>query len=254
MDADGDTLSGELIAAGLDPRHVHDWIGAEPARTADITTDRHRYSAFWDRTSALVAALPPKSARTTGQARAADRIFGIARESRERFLAAHAGTLYEELTDRRNQHLRLEELVFAAAAAVPGLTPTEDEVAAEDRLNQGDKDGVEIDQGIFLAQTLAVEEAGLHLCHAMLLPRPETEEHLARFVADGVLDLGTARLERRGKAVLLTATNPRYLNAEDSSTIDLMETAVDVAILDPGHLGSRRRLVGTTRPAGNGEP
>ncbi|MCB1487205.1 MAG: enoyl-CoA hydratase/isomerase family protein, partial [Bauldia sp.] len=188
---------------------------------------------FWDRTTALIAALPPKPARNAEQAAAAARIFEIARESRERFLAVHAGTLYEELTDRRNSYMRLEELVFAAGAAVPGLTPSEEEVAAEARLNQGDKDGVEIDQGIFLAQTLAVEEAGLHLCHAMLLPQPETQEHLARFIADGVLDLGTVRLERRGKAVVLTATNPRYLNAEDSSTIDLMEIAVDVAILDP---------------------
>ena len=101
-------------------------------------------------------------------------------------------------------------------------------------VNQGDKEGVEIDQGIFLAQTLGVEEAGLHLCHAMLLPRPETAEHLARFVADGVLDLGTVKLERKGKAVLLTATNPRFLNAEDNTTLDLMETAVDVAIARSG--------------------
>ena len=47
-----------------------------------------------------------------------------------------------------------------------------------------------------------------------------------------MLDLGPARLERKGKAVHLTAANPRFLNAEDDTTLDLMEIAVDVAILD----------------------
>ena len=41
------------------------------------------------------------------------------------------------------------------------------------------------------------------------------------------------RLERRGKAVHVTASSPRFLNAEDDSTLRLMEMAVDVAILDP---------------------
>jgi thioesterase DpgC len=38
---------------------------------------------------------------------------------------------------------------------------------------------------------------------------------------------------RHGKAAIVTAANTRFLNAEDNSTIDAMETAVDLAILDP---------------------
>lgn len=227
------TVADELVAAGLDTEAVGEWISAEPARTADLSTDRHRYSAFWDRSSELIGRLPAKPARNAAEAKAADRIFAIGRESRERFLSVHAEALYDELTDRRGRFVRLEDLVFAAAAAIPGLAPSEEQVAAKASLNQGEKDGIEIDQGILLAQMLAVEAVGLHLCHAMLLPRPESAEHLERFVADGVLDLGPVRLERRGKAVRLTASNPRYLNAEDTTTLDLMETAVDVAILDP---------------------
>ena len=56
---------------------------------------------------------------------------------------------------------------------------------------------------------------------------------LPGFAADGRLDLGSVRLERRGKAVHVTAANPRFLNAEDDTTLDRMEIAVDVAILDP---------------------
>jgi thioesterase DpgC len=80
---------------------------------------------------------------------------------------------------------------------------------------------------------LACERAGRHLCHAMLLPRPETAELLAKLDADSAVDLGTAMVERRGKATFLTTKNPRFLNAEDQTTIDAMEIAVDLAILDP---------------------
>jgi thioesterase DpgC len=107
------------------------------------------------------------------------------------------------------------------------------QVAAEAELPQRDKDGREIDQGILLAHVLGHEQAGRHLCHAMLLPHPEAQAHLARLAADGVVDLGPARVERRGRAVHLTAGNPRYLNAEDQATLEAMEIAVDVAILDP---------------------
>jgi len=40
-------------------------------------------------------------------------------------------------------------------------------------------------------------------------------------------------LKRHGKASVLTMRNPRYLNAEDESTLDPMEIAVDLALLDP---------------------
>src|SRR5690606_39545362 len=46
-------------------------------------------------------------------------------------------------------------------------------------------------------------------------------------------DLGTVRLVRRGRSVHLIAAHPRYLNAEDDTTLDAMEIATDVAILDP---------------------
>jgi thioesterase DpgC len=40
-------------------------------------------------------------------------------------------------------------------------------------------------------------------------------------------------LRRAGKASVLTIRNPRFLNAEDETTIPGLETAVDVALLDP---------------------
>ncbi len=182
---------------------------------------------------ALCSACRRSPKRNQAEAAAAQLILGTAREQRERFLSLNAAALYDKLTRNRSQFIRLEDLAFAAAAAVPGLTPTTAQVASEAELLQRDKDGVEIDQGIFLAHILASETAGRHLCHAMLLPRAETAEHLKKFEADGRIDLGPAQLERRGKATVLTAKNPRFLNAEDDSTLDAMEIAVDLAILDP---------------------
>jgi thioesterase DpgC len=67
----------------------------------------------------------------------------------------------------------------------------------------------------------------------MLLPRIETADYLARLNADDTLDLGAITLARRGKAIHLTMKNPRFLNAEDQTTLDTMETGVDIAIMDP---------------------
>jgi thioesterase DpgC len=127
---------------------------------------------------------------------------------------------------------RLDDLVYAAAKLVKGLVPTPDEVDAEAAHRQGDKDGVEIDQGLFLAQALSRPRIGEHLCHAMLLPRPESAALIADFATRGSLDLGAARLTRRGKAIHLDMINPRFLNAEDDTTLAQTELAVDVATLD----------------------
>jgi thioesterase DpgC len=229
MNDDGSAI---LVAAGIPAEAAAEWLAAEQTRTADLATDRHRYGSYWLKSAELVAGLPPKPQRSPAEAAAAALVIERARAARERFLAVHAEAVYDEVTARGM--LRLDDLVFAVAAAVPGLAPSVEEVAAEAVLNQGDKDGVEIDQGILLAHVLASPRAGTSLCHAMLLPLPESAEHAARLATDGRLDLGSVVVERRGKAVSITAANPRFLNAEDDTTLDRMEAAVDAAILDPG--------------------
>jgi thioesterase DpgC len=233
MMIDAAAASRCLEGAGLDAKAVNEWLAAAPLDTSDFAYDRSRYSNFWKQCDDLVARLPRKPKRGPVEADAAHFIIAAAREHRERFLAAHAQVLYGELTRNRSRFIRLEDLVFAAATAVPGLTPTAAQVAAEAELLQRDKEGSEIDQGIFLAHVLGSETAGRHLCHAMLLPRAETAEFLKKLETDGVVDFDTARVERRGNATFVTANNPRFLNAEDNTTIDAMEIAVDLAILDP---------------------
>jgi thioesterase DpgC len=226
------TIPAALQSVGLDDRTVMEWVAAAPQRTGDYDVDRPRYARFWQLCGDLIGRLPRKPARSPAEANAAQSIRVAAREEREHFLAAHAEQLYDELTHERSRFVRLEDLVFAAARTVPGLTPTAAQVAAEAELLQRDKDGVEIDQGIFLAHVLASETAGRHLCHAMLLPRHETAEHLKKFDTDGRIDFDKVSVERRGKAAIVTSKNARFLNAEDNTTLDAMEIAVDVAILD----------------------
>ena len=222
-----------LQPAALEAKALAEWTAAAPRDTSDFAHDRSRYPHFWKKCDDLIDRLPRKPKRNPAEAEAAHFILFAARDQRERFLAAHAQSLYDELTRNRSRFIRLEDLVFAAATAVPGLTPTASQVAAEAELLQRDKDGVEIDQGIFLAHVLASETAGRHLCHAMLLPRPSSAEFLKELDANGRIDLGKVSVERRGKAAVVTASNPRFLNAEDDTTLDAMEIAVDVAILDP---------------------
>src|SRR3954447_3777646 len=155
-----------------------------------------------------------------------------ARKARVRFLRQHADAVYDALTDHRSRFVRINELVEAAARQFPGLVPTAQAIAAEEGLRQSEKAGLEIDQGLFLSAILRSKQSGPHLCHAMLLPKPEAQALLPRFAKEGRIELPGASIERRGKAAMVTFRNPRFLNAEDQTTLDGMETCVDLALLD----------------------
>lgn len=154
------------------------------------------------------------------------------RAAREHYLRAHAGAIYDHLTDGRREFLRADELCHRAAEAFPGVVPSREELAAEAPRLQRDKRGVEVNQGLFLAHVLGDPQCGLHLCHAMLLPRAEALEKLPDFERRGELDLGGAKVHREGRAAVVTMNNPRFLNAEDESTLAPLETAIDLALLD----------------------
>jgi thioesterase DpgC len=156
-----------------------------------------------------------------------------ARKARADFLHRHADAVYDVLTGNRSQFIRVGALVEAAARQFPGLVPAAQHIAAEEGLLQSKKAGLEIDQGLFVSAILRSRQSGSHLCQAMLLPKPESQALLPKFQKDNALDLPGASIERRGKAAILTYKNPRFLNAEDQTTLDGMETCVDLALLDP---------------------
>jgi len=229
----GLTPAEPLLKVNLENEAVAGWLASSPRDVGDFSGDCIRYSRFWQASATLLGRLPAKPERNAQQAEAAKSIHGLAREARARFLSAHSGALYDRLTRSRTRFVRVEQLVYDAAELVPGLTPTQAQVDGELALMQRDKEGHEIDQGILISHVLADQSAGTHLCHAMLLPRPEAIERLAEFQANGRIDLGAAEVFRNGKAAYVIQKNPRHLNAEDDSTIDAAEIAVDLAILDP---------------------
>jgi (3,5-dihydroxyphenyl)acetyl-CoA 1,2-dioxygenase len=224
----------DMFPSGLLPAAAfQSWQAAEPDSTGDFAGDCRRYADYWQRARELLRHLPAKPARNDEQVKAAETIRQKARAARQRFLARHVAAVYQTLTQDCQKFVRVEALVQGAADAFPGLVPGADQIAEDAGRLQRDKEGVEIDQGIFLSHVLGEERSGTHLCHAMLLPRADTASHLEKFIADGFVDLGAVTVERRGHAVHVTLKNPRYLNAEDQTTIDATEIAIDLATLDP---------------------
>ncbi len=142
-------------------------------------------------------------------------------------------SIYDALTEGRSRFLRVDELCRLAAERFAGSLPGRDALEAESRLLQKEKKGLERAQGEFLAEILEDPAAGMHLCHAMLLPREDSKSRFLEFDQTGEIELQGAHLKRQGKAAVLTMRNPRYLNAEDESTLEGMEIAVDLALLDP---------------------
>ena len=199
--------------------------GFEPAAQAA--------SRFFQAGEALLERLPPRPKRSADEEAAADALIKYLREVRIRFLRHHAGALYARLTRDRRHFVRIEDLVYFAAERVPGLVPSRAQVLADRERKQKDKEGYEIDQGLFLSYVLSHPPSGGHLVHAMLRPRPESASYVAEFQQTGRLDIGSTTIERRGPVGYLYHGNPSFLNAEDDSTTSTLEIGVDLLLLDP---------------------
>jgi thioesterase DpgC len=223
-----------LERAGLASCEVSAWLDALPEIRKDFRLDSAACSKFWSMGKRLRGQLPGKAARNPDESLASDAIHCKERALRDLFLASHIEKVYDVLTKARTEFLRVEQLVQHAARFVPGLTPDSHALAAEKVLPLKEKEGLEIDHGILLSHVLRHPENGRHLCHAMLLPRAEACELLPHIAGYGSIDLGSAYLSRMGKASIVELRNPAALNALDETTLAPLETAIDLAILDPG--------------------
>ncbi len=202
---------------------------AEPAFGASLAFNAEAASKYFGEIDTAM------QASKAGGAAPAERIAlkQRARTVREHFFRLHAADIYDEVTGNGVRFLRVSEVVAAAAQRYPALLPTRAQLDAERALKkQSAKEGRELDQGLFLAQILADERRGLHLIHAMLKPKREALDRLAEFRRTGHLDLGGAKVERKGKVGNVTLTNTKFLNAEDDLATAALETAVDLVLLD----------------------
>jgi len=219
--------------SGLPNENPSETALAAPSPTGRFDADCAAFGAYWRTATSLRERLAPKAKRSDAEKRAAAAIDEAARRARLAFLDAHLDTLYRKLTGDLGRYVRLEQLIFDAAALVPGLVPDRDAWAREMALKQADKEGIEVDQGLFVARLMACEALAFHLCHAMMLPLPHSQARLDELARTGRVGLGRASVERRGAASIVTMQNPDALNAEDESTVAPLETAVDLALLDP---------------------
>lgn len=157
----------------------------------------------------------------------------VMRSLRHQFMDAHADEVYDLLTAGRTRHLSIADLVEAATAEFSGLLPSAEQLASDRSLPQAEKTGHEIDQGIFLRAVLGSPRSGPHLLDAMLRPTPRALELRPTYMRTGVLELDSVRIERRDGTAHLTMCRDDCLNAEDERQVEDMETAVDLALLDP---------------------
>jgi thioesterase DpgC len=222
-----------LEAAGLSPSEIADWARNAPSDEGAFPAAARAASGFLVRGEELLRRLPPRRDRDEVEAAAAAELNAALDLARSRFLRARAADLYAALTDDLRETVRDEDLVYAAAELVPGLTPTREAMAAERALALPDKEGIEVAQGLFFAFVLASPRCGAHLVWAMLRPTEEALDRLDDFRVTGVADLGGTYLERRDRVAYLEIRNDKYLNAEDSVTLPTTEVAVDLALLDP---------------------
>ncbi|HEX3802190.1 MAG TPA: enoyl-CoA hydratase/isomerase family protein [Solirubrobacteraceae bacterium] len=141
--------------------------------------------------------------------------------------------LYDELTEGGTRSVRLDELLYLAAHRVPGLVPTRAEMELEAALPLPSKTGIELSQGMLISKWLSDPEIGLHLLGAMLEPTRLALDSLEQYRDAGSIDFGPVQITRRGRAAIVELSNPRHLNAEDRTTLEFTEAAIDLVNLDP---------------------
>jgi thioesterase DpgC len=221
---------------GFSAAELHSFSGLDPATAfgQSMESDALAASRFFAAGQALLDRLPARPDRSEVEQVAAEALHQRLRATRIAFLRRHAAEMYSALTDRQRHFVRIEDLVFRAAQLVPGLVPTRAQIDQERQHLQKDKEGYEVDQGIFLSYTLSDPLAGGHLVHAMLRPRQESLELLPEFQSKGRVEIGNTTVERRGRVGYVLHGNPRFLNAEDDSTTPTLEIATDLVLLDPG--------------------
>jgi (3,5-dihydroxyphenyl)acetyl-CoA 1,2-dioxygenase len=226
-------VPAELLArAGLPAAGAADWAASAPGPEGSFRAAAEAVSSFLGRGQALSQRLPAPADCTADERAARAAIGAVMTGARERFLGAHAAALYDALTAGRTRPLRLDGLVRAAAALVPGLVPSPAEMAAERARALPDKEGIELAHGLLISHVLALPGPGRHLIGAMLQPTAAAFEHLGELRASGTVDLGPVRVMRRGRAGILELSNPRHLNAEDETTLAATECGIDLILLD----------------------
>ena len=182
---------------------------------------------------AWVQRLPRRTTRSSAEQDAARTLIHDMGLVCTHFTRRCGATMYVRLCRESSRPLRVDALVHRAAERWPGVLPSREAVAREAQQMQMEKDGLEIQQGVFLSELMAQPTLGRHLVLSMLHPTAEAEAQLETFMQKGQLDLGAARVEVHGETGYLYHSYDRYLNAEDDDTNLPLEIGTDLILLHP---------------------
>lgn len=217
-----------------DQQRVDSWILRYPGLSGDDPgRDARRVSEYLSTGEEMLEALGPRSNRSQEASIAATAIHTTSRSLRKHFLRLYAEWLYATITEDYKKQLGLETLVQQAASEIPYLVPSAEVMRQEAQHHQGSKEGREIDQGLLFEAILGSPRAGMHLMETVLQPTAKAMALREEFGSAGHVDLGSASIERRGEAAVVTIRNYHCLNAEDNKLMGDLEVAVDLAALDP---------------------
>lgn len=186
-------------------------------------------SLVWE----LMATLPTKSARNPAEKIAGQTLLHLYSALSWSYFRRHARHIYTSITEHGQKSVRVDDLLWQAAQMLPGILPTKEQIDVECTRMLKDKDGIEINQGLFVSQVFSDPACGHHLNRSMLRPTPQAQHLLEQFIDKGEIDLGVVKLKAVGNTGYIYLHNERYLNAEDDTTVLPLEQAVDLILLHP---------------------
>jgi thioesterase DpgC len=204
-----------------------------PSDAASLDADAAGARPVFEQGWHLLGRMPLRSKRSPAEKEAALAVVHGMAEVCSRLSRAHGTTMYRLLTDEMTRPVRIDSLLWQGAERWPGLLPTKAAVEREAEHMQIDKDGLEINQGVFTGEIMADPACGKHLLLSMLHPTQEALAHLDEFIAKGRVDLGPVRVEAHGETGYLYFQHTKYLNAEDDEAQLPQEIGVDLILLHP---------------------
>jgi thioesterase DpgC len=211
------------VSADLGER-LRAWGETLPRFEGDPRRDAAALGAWHRSSSPLMAALAtggPEAAPARKAWRAQVRL------ANEAFLRVHLDTIQATV-----QNWSPGGVIEALKQSVPELVASNEEIAEEARRPLRNKLGVELKAAVVLAALLSAERAGRLLIDGARRPSPLAVDALAAFKREDRVDLGAARISRRGPLALVEISSPQALNAEDDGVLDALEACVDIALLD----------------------
>ncbi len=225
-----------LRGAGLGVEEAFQWLEETQTRVfgnSELSTEARDCGRLCKTARDWLEGLPLKSERDLKQEHAGSLLVRETAGLCWRFTRAWRKELFVESERIAGSFPRLETLAESASKLCPGVYPSQQELQVEQNKLLRDKDGLELHQGMLFAQWFSDPEHGQRMIRSMRRPTARALGLQEEILKTGKADLEYARVEIENGTGTLFFSNPEYLNAEDDTTLEPSETAVDLVLLHP---------------------